>query len=1079
MAAGNRSGAVSAGVLRLRVFAGAFLAGSLHAGANLLQNGSFEGSTDPWLGGFGIKAEAVRVSGPDAASGSGCLRFSCSGQMAAVDHPELRLGRELSRRGTYRLSAMIRNDGVRAGDFGLRLYFHDAAGGSVAMLGGIGVRAGTPPHGWRRYETTFGRGTPTPLPPGSAALTVRFSFWAEDSKPAGTVWLDDVALEAVAEAPGLAPDAVPTALLWDDPALTPVCGAAPAGLASVLAAAGYAVRHVATPDLVAPAALDVITAGALVLPYGEFYPGPLAPVLGTFLAEGGLLVTWGPGALSRPLYPSPHGWLPAGAPAPGGETASLSFAAGWDLAEAGPEDHLDLDPAAKGRTGEFHASRVKGFAYRGTALPAIPAEDVVLGFEARGDRATAHLCLELRERDGSRWKAVVPLTTTWVTWRLHAGQFLSYANQERGRQETCVRPRQLDRLLVGMTAAMAGPGPHAFDLRDLRLDAAAVSTATVAETPAFAGAERDTARWFGAAVRVPVRRPAMTSMPPPAPRWQCGRLRTLDGLPPLARTPLTGHFAGGAVAAPDAVAAAPLSPRADLGSRLRARQACERLPILCTDGAFAAPEHEAAVLMLFREGVLAGGRWLCIGLESPAPADHAGLADLLADALRVAREAVLGDGLAPRFKAVRDGLCMDVVLTARDPSVMELQLPLRVVVTIGDQVCHEARVAARLAGEPGVATECVIAEGIPITGSAWQDLELRAEPVAAPVPVVGRLRFRLAARAALEQVAERLLREADDDAKVDGFSFVDNRGMRVLLAAAQILDRSDLRRAAQRWGTTMVREQRPDGGYRMGYGITAKGEECYVADGGEVAVAIARLAESCSGRQRDALRRSLDAYMEYRDGFRVPGGGIGVGWCLQDYGRRPVVPLDRPTRILAPELNPYTIGCSLAAAYLHAALSDSTPLGDRAAADAEWLMPRTPRLHGAFIESFQYAHALARDRTQRAVYADTIARAFSGPMKEAAVGGRSWWLAGEGRSALDLGGLAYVLARLGDDPELRAEMLRATCRMFSPDSPESVLSALDLPVPGHDGWIYVCYGTLGLVDIIQPLVSMDGAPARP
>jgi hypothetical protein len=33
----------------------------------------------------------------------------------------------------------------------------------------------------------------------------------------------------------------------------------------------------------------------------------------------------------------------------------------------------------------------------------------------------------------------------------------------------------------------------------------------------------------------------------------------------------------------------------------------------------------------------------------------------------------------------------------------------------------------------------------------------------------------------------------------------------------------------------MLREQREDGGYRMGYGITAKGEECYVADGGEIA----------------------------------------------------------------------------------------------------------------------------------------------------------------------------------------------------------------------------------------------------
>lgn len=1065
--------AARAGVRRLLALAGAFLTGFLHAGANLLQNGGFEDGTGPWLGGFGVKAEAVRVSGPEAASGSGCLRFSCSGRLAAVDHPELRLGRDLSRRGTYRISAMIRNDGVRAGDFGLRLYIHDAAGGFVAMLGGIGVRAGTPPHGWRRYETTFGRGTPSPLPPGSAALTVRFSFWAEDSQPAGTVWLDDVVLETVAEAPGQAPDAVPTALFWDDPALAGVCGAAPAGLEALLAKAGYAVRRLATPELAASAALDITAAAAVVLPYGEAYPAPLAPGLGAYLAEGGLLVTWGPDALTRPLYPSPRGWLPADAPLPGGPSAPVAFVSGWDLAEAGPQDRLEVDPAGNGTAAGFRTDGLKGYAYRGTVLPVPPADDWVLAFDARGDRGTARLCLELRERDGSRWKAIVPLTPAWTTRRLHAGQFLSYANQERGRQESSIQPREVDRLLVGMTAAMVGPGPHAFDLRALRLEAAAVPTETVAGTAVFAGAELEVARWFGNAVRGPARRPPLNRLPPGSPRWACRTLRALDGLPGLPAASLKGPFAGGAVAVPDAVAAVSLSPRAELGSRLRSRQAFERLPILRCRQAFAAEGAEAAALLLFREGMLAGGRWLCIGLERPDPAEHAGLADLLGEALRIGRQAVLCDGLSPRFRAAAGGLCMDVVLTARNPTAHALSLPLRVVVSMGGQVCHDAPVTATLPGEPGVASECRIATGIPLAGEGWQELELRAEPVASPVPVVGRLRFRLSTREALEQVAERLLREADDDTKVDGFAFVDNRCMRVLLAAAEILDRNDFRRGAQRWGETMLREQRPDGGYRMGYGITARGEECYVADGGEIAVAIARLAESATGRRREALVRSLDAYMGYREGFRVPGGGIGVGWCLQDYGRRPVVPLETPTRVLAPELNTYTIGCSLAAAYLHAALFASTPLENRAAEDAEWLMSRAPRLHGAFIESFQYAHALTRDKARRALYADTILRAFSQPMKEAAAGDRSWWLSGEGRSALNLGGLAYVLARLGEDLELRAEMMRASCRMFSPDSPESVLEALHLPAPGHDGWIYIGYGTLGLVDVIQPLISMD------
>jgi hypothetical protein len=685
----------------------------------------------------------------------------------------------------------------------------------------------------------------------------------------------------------------------------------------------------------------------------------------------------------------------------------------------------------------------------------------------------------LREQDGSRWKAVVPLATAWNAYRLHAGQFVSYANEKLGRADSAIQPRELNRLLLGMTAAMAGPGRHAFELRGLRLETAAAPTELVARTAVFAGAEREVARWFGVAVRLPPRQPAMDQAAWPAQRWQCRRLVGAAGAPALAGGPLAGRFAGTVTGASQPAGATPLSPRLELAARLRSEQAIERLPLLRTERRFATASQEVAALLFYREGLLAGGRWLCLGLETPDPAAHPGLAAFLADSLRLARTAVLCDSLRPRFRAVGTAVRLDVLLQARNPTFHELHLPLRVQVTLAGEVRHEAQVLAHLPGEPGTVTECVLAEGIPISGREWLELELHAAATDPETPAVGRMRFRLAAREALEQVAEYMLEQAADDAKLAGFSFIDNRGMRALLAASDIFGRKDFRKTAWRWGEAMLSEQRADGGYRMGYGITAKGEECYVADGGEIAVAIARLTEYSQGRQRQALIRSLDAYMGFRDSFRVPGGGIGVGWCLQDYGQRPVLPLDEPIRILAPELNTYTIGCSLAAAYLHAALFGSTPLATRAAKDADWLMGRTPRLNGAFVESFQYAHALSRDRTQRAIYADYIGRAFSIPMKEAAAAGRSWWLAGEGRSALNLGGLAYVLDRFGDDPELRAETMRATCLMFSPDSPESVLSAIRQPVLGQDGWIYVCYGTLGLVDVIKPLVSMDGSIAQP
>jgi hypothetical protein len=482
--------------------------------------------------------------------------------------------------------------------------------------------------------------------------------------------------------------------------------------------------------------------------------------------------------------------------------------------------------------------------------------------------------------------------------------------------------------------------------------------------------------------------------------------------------------------------------------------------------------------LLYREGPLTGGRWLCIGLDQPAPAADPALSAALAAALRLAQNAVLSDGIRPRFRERAGRVLMDVVMQARHPAAGALAVPLRVQVTCAGQIQADREVVVSLPASAGALTECVLVDGLPLTGDGWLELDIRVEPTAAAPPVIGSLRFRLDAKNALQIIADYMLTESNEDAKLHGYSFIDNRGMRVLLAASEILDRKAYRETARRWGQAMLREQRPDGGYRMGYGITSRGEECYVADGGEIAVGIARLAAYSPARERQALLRSLDAYLHYREEFRVAEGGIGVGWCLQDYGQRPVVPLEVPTRIYAPELNPYTIGCSLAAAYLHARLLGTGSLERQAAADADWLMRRTASLHGAFIESFAYAHALATDPTQRAVYGDYIDRAFTTKMKEAGAASRSWWLSGGGRSALNLGGMAYVLARLGDDPALRAEMMRATCLMFSPDSPESVLSAIRLRLADHDGWIYVCYGTLGLVDVIHPVLSLDG-PSRP
>jgi len=232
------------------------------------------------------------------------------------------------------------------------------------------------------------------------------------------------------------------------------------------------------------------------------------------------------------------------------------------------------------------------------------------------------------------------------------------------------------------------------------------------------------------------------------------------------------------------------------------------------------------------------------------------------------------------------------------------------------------------------------------------------------------------------------------------------------------------------------------------------------------------------GAERDRFLDSLDAYMRYRESFRVKTGGIGVGWCLQDYGKRPIPRLDKPTRIFAPEKNTYTIGCTLAAAYAHARLRQSDSLAARAAGDADWLIERAGSLNGAFIESYMFAHCFTTDPSRRTLYETFIRRAFTNRVTDPNAG--SWWLGGAGRSALNLDGLVYVYDRVHPLPTVRAEILEAMCAMFGEESPESMLRLTDGTALGHGEWIYLCFGGLGLADAIQPMVTMDNfIPQRP
>ncbi len=1011
---------------------------------NLLPDGGFEAGLGAWQLSFGA-ATCVQVVDQGAHGGTHCVQVTCREQIGGVDSPRLPLGEDLPRQGTYRLRAALRNGGIAVGDFGLRLYFYSATGEFLAMHGGIVVR-GTQPGDWQEGEIAFGRGTDRPIPPAAATMLVRFSLWAPAPGATGTAWLDDVTLERLAGDPVI--QRAPLAWLWQEKGLPDV----PANLGAAIQSGGFQADPKTAAELVASGALRAENTDLLVLPYGESYPVELASLLPDFCLGGGAVLTLGGAPFRQPLYQTAQGLR---ALAAGDEVlAALPADVAWEPTNCGPEDAVTAEASRQGWQLSFE---LQSYAYGKTAIAPLSAKDAVLELTLRGDEATPRVCLEFHEQDGSRWKRILPLTTTWSTHRFHLAECAAYASKERGGSDDWLHPERLAQVLVGTTKAMVGPGEHRVELRNVRFLRAEVPSVAVSRAPRFVPEELTAARWFGAEhTREP------WAIPPPVrivgEELTRSRLRRVaDG------TLAKGDWRVWQVAD---VTPAASGKRRPLARVLAERNAAFNVPLL-TAGNRIGNEIPCAALTVHREGPLAGSRWATFAFangpgELPEP-----IAQTVAEAARALAGGIWLQGPQPVFR-IQDGqVVMDVVLPVANPSPS----PARLSVALRQGERSLGQHPVTLPARHAASVTAVLAQGLPVPNLEEEGLDLTVEVVEATGPVSGPRTFTLDLVGQLRAICDFMVEQAKDDGKLHGFSFIDNRGMRTLLGGYEILGDREYLRTALRWGELMMAEQREDGGYRMGYGITRKGEECYVADGGEIVVGILRLVSYTHGGERARLLESAARYMAYREEFRVPTGGIGVGWCLQDYGKRPIVPLAAPTRIYSPENNTYTIGCSLAGAYGYAALRGKPELERQAEADADWLMARANRLHGAFIESYIFAHAFATTPERRQLYADYIQRAFLVPMASSSA---SWWLDGGGRSALNLDGLAYGVHRLGAGPEVRAEMYRALCAMYSPQSPQSVPNVIGQGDFDHDRWIYICYGTLGLVDVLKPMASIDG-----
>lgn len=883
---------------------------------------------------------------------------------------------------------------------------------------------------------------------------------------------------------GASQAASPSVGIWCDTVPETPGASDPAYLMSLLEQQGVDACLLNSSELSDGARLDAGNLDLLVLPYGAYYPASASDALRGYLEGGGNLVTLGGVCFAKPLYRRDGIWKPRSgiesSAKPPVELLEMSEERMGALAGRAPDGDPLLQLSLSERSSGGKAARLamhdlQTYKYIHIPLTGAPGYDV-FHFSARGDANTEHLCIELNETDRSRWKAVVPLSTEWQSYTLFLDEFASYASEGRGEEGDFFHVERAANLSFGFPSILVGAGDHAFELADVELWASGVSSEDRETVRLRFTTPSHLLRAFGSQLKMPSRVGKVTVYHESA-AFQ--GIKELHATPGSTMFPEVLRFDGGLsgrFATMPTDNALFLDP--DPAGRGRWLLPTERwaraVPLLLT------PKGQpAASLFVHMGGPHASGVWACFGITNR---DLFRKGDQkMADAFGRLVERMVAGAFLTRVETqfeVQDGrVRMHVISDLLNQAAGARALRITARLFTGGAVSHSLEKTTDVELAPGATTGCLVLD-VDTRDFDWKDFRVECR-LLENGHVLDRLETEANVRKTVVALCDRFVQEQDhrDGGKISGLGFVDNRGVRALLAAYDLFDRQAYLDAALAWGRATLAEQRPDGGYLMGYGYYKEGNECYVADGGEIACAIAQLATCAPESERPAYMDSLRAYMDYRDSFRCEGGGIGVGWCKRDYGVRPPKPLDKVTKVFAPEKNPYTIGCTLAAATMYAVLTEDPQHNKAAVRDAYWWMARcSSTVGGAYVESAVWANAFLKGDD---INADTEAFLREKFIPHVLAAKHPWWTTGGGRNVQGIDGLAYFYECIEKDPRVLAALMRATYHICSPESLSGIPTLLDIEHPSNDDWRYLHYAAVSLPDLLEPEIVRKPFRKRP
>jgi len=261
-------------------------------------------------------------------------------------------------------------------------------------------------------------------------------------------------------------------------------------LAGLLKRHGYTVQQLGADEVTDSRMLRADRFRVLVLLDATKFPAVAARTLERYLRDGGHLLVIGGPPFVEPAWRRDGRWWTA-------QSIRQAIQAARPVHTLWPFDRMeDLagwkrstnDPSKPGwlKLVDLGPRHGKGLYYCTTDLsgwdtwscpPArqlFPVEDKLLCFQARGDERTPQLLVEVRERDGSRWMAVVELSTEWQWVVLSERDFRYWSDSPTGRRRGGPADRlHFDRATVvnfGLAhshTTRVGDGPHQFWIDDV------------------------------------------------------------------------------------------------------------------------------------------------------------------------------------------------------------------------------------------------------------------------------------------------------------------------------------------------------------------------------------------------------------------------------------------------------------------------------------------------------------------------------------------------------------------------------------------------------------------------------------